>query len=110
MHVSDQSGKERRKWPRVNAALWVEELHGDDIFFRRTRDIGMGGAYFEQAVGHPAGTPLVLRIGVPGQHQPIDVHAEVVSSGANAEGLGMRVKFISVAQEQETRLREFFAL
>lgn len=98
---------ERRQSPRLVLSLWVEELYGRDIYFRRTHDISSGGAYFDRATGHPVGTRITLRIGLPNNSAPITSEAVVVGAHDNPQGLGMRVKFVNMDAASAARLQDF---
>jgi hypothetical protein len=96
---------ERRQTVRLRAEIWTEEVSGKDTYFRRTGDIGAGGAFFDRAIPRPVGTALTLRLSLPGDDTPISVQAEVVSIAA--DGFGMGIKFRSFAADGSRRLKQF---
>jgi hypothetical protein len=85
--------------------MWTEEVSGKDSYFRRTGNVSAGGAFFDKAIPRPVGTPLTLRLTVPGEATPITVQAEVVS--IDSGGFGMGIKFQDFAGDGATRLRRF---
>lgn len=77
--------------------LWVEEERGDELYFRRTGNIGVGGLSFEQTIPHRPGTEVRLRFSLPDDvpTRVIEVRAEVVAGGRD-DGLGMGLRFIDL--------------
>jgi hypothetical protein len=84
---------DRREADRVSVEMWMEEVDGDNVAYRRTGDVSVGGVYFDGIVPSPIGTRLQLRIPVPGQEAEVRVQAEVVN--LKPDGLGMGVKFLT---------------
>ena len=54
---------DRRVATRVPLELWMEEVSGDDVYFRRTGNVSVGGVYFDRAIPHPLGTIVTLNVG-----------------------------------------------
>jgi hypothetical protein len=100
---------DRRTTTRVPLELWMEEVSGDEVYFRRSGDIGEGGVYFDKAVPHSSGTMLTLKFALPGEHEMVVARGEVVSTASAHSSLGMRVKFITIEGDGRRRLREFIA-
>jgi uncharacterized protein (TIGR02266 family) len=98
---------ERRRSVRVPLELWMEEIAGDDVYFRRTGNVSAGGVYFDRAIPHPLGTMVTLKFTLPGKPEMVVARGEVVHTPAEPEELGMRVRFISVEGEGRKRLREY---
>ena len=98
-------GAERRQTVRLLAEMWTEEVSGKEAYFRRTGNISAGGALFDKAIPRPVGTPLTLRLTVPGDATPITVQAEVVSIASG--GFGMGIKFHGFAGDGARRLQQF---
>jgi uncharacterized protein (TIGR02266 family) len=103
----DRRSAERRRTVRVPLELWMEEVSGDDVYFRRTGNVGEGGVYFDKAIPHPLGTMVTLKFALPGDKEMIVARGEVVSSAPDPEGLGMGVRFISVEGEGGARIRDY---
>ena len=84
----------------------MEEMAGDDIYFRRTGDVGEGGVFFDRAIPHALGTVVTLKFALPGDKEMVIARGRVVSA-KGSEGLGMRVKFISIEGDGEKRIRSY---
>ena len=61
--AADRRAKEndRRTDLRIPMDLWMEEVRGDEVYFRRSCIISEGGVLFEQSIPHPEGTEVTLR-------------------------------------------------
>jgi uncharacterized protein (TIGR02266 family) len=101
------SAGDRRREERVPLELWMEELSGDDIYFRRSGNIAPGGVFFDRAIPHPLGTVVTLKFALPGDREMVVARGEVVSAAAAGEGLGMGVKFVHVEGDGTKRIRAF---
>lgn len=100
-------GKDRRDTPRVNLELWMEELNGEDVYFRRTGNVSIGGAYFDTPFPYEPGTEVTLKFGLPGSREMVVARGTVVSRGRGQDGLGMGVKFISIEGDGRDRIRHY---
>ena len=98
---------DRREAERVPLELWMEEVAGDDVYFRRTGNVSVGGVFFDRAIPHALGTIVTLKFALPGDREMVVARGEVVSTAGNEEGLGMGVKFISVEGDGEKRIRVY---
>ncbi len=98
---------DRRASQRVPLELWMEEVSGDDVYFRRTGNLGAGGVYFDRAIPHAVGTMVTLKFSLPGDREMVVARGEVVSAAGSAKGLGMGVKFIAVEGDGLERIRMF---
>ncbi|MBC7792880.1 MAG: PilZ domain-containing protein [Clostridia bacterium] len=98
---------DRRGEERLPLELWMEELAGDDIYFRRSGNIASGGVFFDRAIPHPLGTVVTLKFALPGDREMVVARGEVVSAAAAGEGLGMGVKFVHVEGDGQKRIRAF---
>ena len=103
----DRRRGERREMARVPLELWMEEISGDDVYFRRTGNVGEGGVYFDRAIPHALGTVVTLKFALPGSREMVVARGEVVSAAAGEDGLGMSVKFISIEGDGQQRIRSF---
>lgn len=97
---------DRRQADRVPLELWMEEMAGDDVYFRRTGDVSEGGVFFDRAIPHALGTVVTLKFALPGDKEMVVARGRVVSA-KESDGLGMRVKFISVEGDGEKRVRAY---
>ena len=102
-------GIDRRTSSRVALELWMEEVYGDDVYFRRSGNISEGGVYFDKVIPHALGSMVTLKFALPGEHEMVVARGEVVSEVGAPSGLGMRVKFITIEGDGRQRLREFVA-
>ena len=104
---NDRRKRDRRESPRVSLELWMEELAGEDVYFRRTGNVSEGGVYFDRALPHELGTEVTLKFSLPGDREMVVARGKVVSVAGDKEGLGMGVKFISVEGNGKKRVREY---
>ncbi|MEE8410633.1 MAG: PilZ domain-containing protein [Myxococcota bacterium] len=102
-----RTGKDRREEIRVPLELWMEEVSGDDVYFRRTGNVSIGGVYFDRAIPHSLGTEVTLKFALPGDKEMVVARGQVVSAAGSNDGLGMGVKFISVEGDGQKRIRSY---
>jgi len=100
-------GQDRREATRVPLELWMEEVSGDDVYFRRTGNVSVGGVYFDRAIPHSLGTMVTLKFALPGDKEMVVARGKVVSAAGSNDGLGMGVKFTSVEGDGKKRLRGY---
>jgi uncharacterized protein (TIGR02266 family) len=98
---------ERRDSTRAPLDLWVEEERGDELYFRRTGNVSLGGLYFEQTIPHALGTRVKVRFALPGDPDVIEAHGEVVNTPKSKDGLGMGIMFIEMKTDARARLQHF---
>ena len=96
----------RRETPRIPLELWMEEIAGDDVYFRRSGNISEGGVFFDRAIPHALGTTVTLKFALPGDSEMVVARGKVVSIAGGVDGLGMGIKFITVEGDGEKRLHE----
>ncbi len=104
---SERRANERRGAVRVPLELWMEEVLGDEVYFRLSGNLGEGGVYFDKAVAHARGTMLTLKFALPGERELIIARAKVVTDAKSPPSFGMAVKFIAIEGTGRERLREF---
>jgi uncharacterized protein (TIGR02266 family) len=85
----------------------MEEISGDDVYFRRTGNVSPGGVFFDRAIPHALGTVVTLKFALPGDKEMVVARGEVVSIAGASDGLGMGVKFISVEGDGKKRIRTY---
>lgn len=110
----DRRKGERRRGDRRRAArapldLWVEEERGNELYFRRTGNVSVGGVYFEQTIPHAIGTRVKLRFSLPGDPDVIEAAGEIVNTPNVKDGLGMGLKFTDMSAADKRRLEAFIA-
>lgn len=103
---------ERRAELRVPIDLWMEEVRGDEVYFRRSCNLSEGGVLFEQSIPYPVGTQLQLRFTLPGESAPLSAQAEVVSAqvvsaAQEKDGLGMGIKFLDLGSSGRAHIRAY---
>lgn len=98
---------ERRENCRVPLELWMEEISGEDVYFRQTGNVSEGGVYFDKAIPHTIGTVVTLKFALPGNKEMLVARGKVVSAASGSEGLGMSVQFISIEGNGRERLQDF---
>ncbi len=93
---------------RAHLDMWVEEEKGDELYFRRTGNVSLGGLYFEQTIPHLQGTVVRLRFALPGEtQQMVEAQAEIVNTPTEKDGLGMGLRFVSINDEHKRALEDF---
>ena len=106
----DRRVAERRRFPRLAAALWMEEISGDNHIYRRSTNISEGGAYFENAIPHTIGQIVMLCFEVPGAQMGlghgVTTRGKVVNTSSSS-GFGMGVQFLSLDSDDRRWIREF---
>lgn len=98
---------DRRDSTRAPLDLWVEEERGDELYFRRTGNVSVGGLYFEQTIPHALGTQVRVRFALPGDPRVIEAVGEVVNTPRSKDGLGMGLRFLSMDDADVLRLERF---
>jgi hypothetical protein len=101
----DRRGIQRRQVPRVNLELWMEEISGEDVYFRHTGNVSEGGVYFDRAIPHPLGTTVTLKFALPGDREMFVARGQVVHGAGSSDGLGMAIMFISIEGDGKKRLK-----
>ncbi len=109
---TDRRGNDRRKGDRRRTArapldLWVEEEKGEELYFRRTGNVSLGGIYFEQTIPHALGTRVKLRFSLPGSSDVIEALGEIVNTPTVKDGLGMGLRFTTLTPDAQKRLAAF---
>ena len=104
---SDRRQQDRRKFVRAPIDLWVEEEKGDELYFRRTGNVSVGGLYFDRTIPHALGTRLTVRFTLPGDSAVIEAMGEVVNTPKSADGLGMGVNFVEISSVNLDRVASF---
>src|SRR5688572_27153828 len=107
---ADRRTNDRREAPRVSLELWMEEMAGDDVYFRRTGNVSEGGVYFDRAIPHSVGTVVTLKFALPGDKEMVVARGKVVSAAGGSQGLGMGVKFVHVEGDGQKRIRQHIRL
>lgn len=103
--MSDSS-LERRREPRVTVEVTVEVSDGRGFTLFSTRDISVGGLYFDRAIPHAVGEAVQLKFTLPGEERAIACEGEVVNV-PNAAGFGMGVRFTTLADTDRQLLESF---
>jgi hypothetical protein len=104
---ADRRRADRRASTRVALELWMEEVSGDDVYYRRSGNLGEGGVFFDRAVPHAIGTMVTLKFALPGDREMVVARGEVVSASGARNGLGMGVRFMAVEGDGLERVRAF---
>lgn len=103
----DRRTGDRRRAARAPLDLWVEEEKGEELYFRRTGNVSLGGIYFEQTIPHALGTKVKLRFSLPGSPEVIEAQGEIVNTPQQKDGLGMGLRFTQIEPAAQARLASF---
>ncbi len=95
--ATDRRSRDRRSASRIPLDLWVEEEKGNELYFRRTGNVSLGGIYFEQTIPHALGTRVKLRFSLPGSTDVMEAAGEIVNTPQVKDGLGMGLRFTDVS-------------
>jgi len=82
----------------------VSDGRGFTLF--STRDISVGGLYFDRAIPHAVGEVVTLAFRLPGEERTIHCQGEVVNV-PDAAGFGMGVRFTTLAEGDRQLLERF---
>ena len=104
---SDRRLGQRRQDGRVPLELWMEEVVGEEVYFRRTGNVGIGGVYFDNAITHEKGTEVTLIFTLPGDREMVVARGTVINKATKQNPLGMRVRFIKTEGNGKARIRTF---
>ena len=104
---NDRRKADRRRAARVPLDLWVEEEKGNELYFRRTGNVSVGGIYFEQTIPHALGTKVKLKFSLPGSSTVIEAVGEIVNTPQVKDGLGMGLRFTQVSKTDLDLLEKF---
>lgn len=105
---------EARKWPyierrrgyRTAVAIPVEIHAGRDFSVQSTRDLSVGGVYFDRAIPYAVGSRVAIHFTLPGEPGIIHCLGEVVNvPRGNAYGMGVR--FFAVSPGDERKIESF---
>jgi uncharacterized protein (TIGR02266 family) len=105
--------RELRSQPRYITRIFG--VFSQDIDLDETEvlmtNMSLGGAFVRTETPVPPGTPVTLRMYVPGQDVPLSVAGEVVWWRRPDQGgdPGMGVKFVQVAKGDLERMKKYLA-
>jgi uncharacterized protein (TIGR02266 family) len=99
--------RDRRTEARAPLDLWVEEEKGNELYFRRTGNVSLGGVFFEQTIPHALGTRVRLRFSLPNNNTPVETTAEIVNTPSSKDGLGMGLRFVDLSDAARDALQAF---
>lgn len=105
--ATDRRSHDRRTAGRVPLDLWVEEEKGNELYFRRTGNVSLGGIYFEQTIPHALGTRVKLRFSLPGSTDVMEAAGEIVNTPQVKDGLGMGLRFTEISAGVQRALGKF---
>ena len=105
--TGERRTRDRRTEVRTPLDLWVEEEKGNELYFRRTGNVSLGGVWFEQTIPHALGTQVRLRFALPGAAAPVETTAEIVNTPAAKGSLGMGLRFLDLSAAARAALQAF---
>ncbi len=105
--AKDRRAAQRRDAERVPLELWMEEMAGDDVYFRRTGNVAEGGVFFDRAIPHSVGTVVTLKFALPGDKEMVVARGKVVNAAHGKDRMGMGVKFITIEGSGQKRIRDY---
>jgi uncharacterized protein (TIGR02266 family) len=88
--------------------MWVEQSHGNELYFQRSGNLSEGGMYLEHTLPHPIGTVVTLQFTLPGEHVPVRLRGEIVGI-ATEKDPGMSVRFLEMDADTRVRIGAFLA-
>ncbi len=102
------SGKELRKYPRIEANAYVDYTGDEVLLFHQIENISLGGLSIKCPRVERVGTTVELVVNMPEEDLQIDCLGEVVWAKENEEG-SMGVKFINLQSDQREKLKAFLS-
>ena len=105
-----RSTADRRSSVRLPLELWMEELSGDDVYFRQTGNVSTGGVFLESAIPHPEGTVITLKFALPGDREMVVARGEVVAPSTKNGTTGMHIRFKAIEGSGKTRLQDYIRI
>lgn len=102
------SGIEKRRYPRIEANVYVDYTGEEVLLFHAIENISLGGISIVAPTVERIGTTVELVLNFPDGGEQLECFGEVVWSHEGEEGR-MGIKFLSLNDEQKTRLKEFLA-
>ena len=104
--VIDSGSLERRTQPRVAVVIAVEVRDGRGFSFHSTKDISIGGVFFDRAIPHAVGSQVELSFTLPGEQKAIRCRGEVVNV-PDTKSFGMGIQFLGLGTGDLTTLEKF---
>ncbi len=101
-----ESGFERRRATRVAVNITVELRDRRGFSLHSTRDLSIGGVFFDRAIPHAVGERVQLSLQLPGDSRALRCDGEVVNV-PNKQGYGMGVRFVTLSPGDQQRLEAF---
>jgi type IV pilus assembly protein PilZ len=81
---------ENREHPRAPIELRVDYRRLNSFFADYTRNISKGGTFIKTSRALPVGTRFHFQLSIPVREQPLQIAGEVVHSGGEVAGMGIR--------------------
>jgi uncharacterized protein (TIGR02266 family) len=103
-----QLPSERRQSPRHRVVIPVEISTHTSLSLYACENLSRGGTYLRQAIPLGVGTPVGVRLTIPGEYQAIHCKG-VIANVPDATDYGMGVRFIGLSAEEEGRIANFAA-
>lgn len=102
------SGIEKRRYPRIEANVYVDYTGEEVLLFHAIENISLGGISIVAPTVERIGTTVELVLNFPDGKELLECFGEVVWSHEGEEGR-MGIKFLSLNEAQKTRLKEFLS-
>lgn len=100
------SDLDRRRNPRVPVNLPVELRDARGFSLYSSRDVSIGGIFFDRAIPHPLGSKVTVAFTLPGDDQQIVTQGEVANI-PDEHSFGMGVRFLGLAEPERQKLQAF---
>lgn len=102
----DSGSLERRRDTRVAVAIAVEVRDPHGFTLQSTRDVSIGGVFFDRAIPYAVGAQVELSFTLPGDSRAIRCKG-VVANVPDAKSFGMGVRFLELAPKDKDALERF---
>lgn len=89
----------------MNVAVTVELRSESGFSLHATRNLSVGGAYFDRSIPFSVGSKIEATVHLPGE-EPVLCFGEVVNV-PEPRSFGMGVRFVAMSPEATTRLAAF---
>ncbi len=105
--VIDSGSLERRRDTRVAVAIAVEIRDGRGFSLHSTRDLSIGGVFFDRAIPHSVGSQVELSFVLPDEAgTSIRCRGEIVNV-PDAHEFGMGIHFLELGSQEKLALERY---
>ncbi len=98
---------ERRKQPRRDVSLWVEEHSLNSRYFHLVTNMSLGGLFFQKELPFPIGHKVHFKMKLPGNSEKLSVQGIVMENYRDSGYRGAGIKFINFSEPAQEAIDKF---